>query len=81
MKPEYAEHEGHRIEVRPGAREPELLIDDVPVRYGRLPNGKYFLDDYAFDWSDDLLEVARRYVSYRARVEKVKASKRNRKEE
>jgi hypothetical protein len=73
MNPEYEQYEGHRIEIRGRGEKSELLIDNVPVKHGRLPNGKYFLDDYAFDWTDDLMELARRYVSYRARVTTVKA--------
>jgi hypothetical protein len=73
MKPEYQEHEGHRIEIRERQGKSELLIDNVPVAYGRLPNGKLFLDDYAYDWTDDLLELARRYITYRRRVTDVRA--------
>ena len=73
MKPEYQEHEGHRIELRDRKDKPELLIDGVPVAYGRLPDGKFFLNDYAYDWQDDLLELARRYVSYRRRVAAIQA--------
>lgn len=75
MNSEYEQYEGHRIEIRGRGEKSELLIDSVPVRHGRLPNGKYFLDDYAFDWTDDLIELARRYVSYRARVATVKAKR------
>jgi hypothetical protein len=79
MKAEREEFKGHVIEVRPGKALPELLIDNVPVRYGRLPGGSYFLDDYAYDWSDDLIEVARRYIDYRERSAKVRESQKPRK--
>lgn len=46
---------------------PELLIDDEPVSYGRLPNGSYALRDYAFDWTSDLVDLARRYIDYQNR--------------
>ena len=72
MKPESHEYEGHRIEFREREGKRELLIDNKAVRYGQLPNGKYFLRDYAYDWSDDLVEVARRYIKYRQRVEKIR---------
>lgn len=77
MGTEHQEYKGHRIELRApggerlGAREaegeagPDLLIDDEPVRYGRLPDGQYFLEEYAYDWRDDLMALARRYVDYR----------------
>lgn len=72
MKPGHHEYEGRRIELREREGKRELLIDDQPVPYGQLPSGKYFLRDYAFDWSDDLLEVARRYIKYRQRVDKIR---------
>jgi hypothetical protein len=75
MKPEYQEFQGHRIAVRERRGTVELLIDDVPVSYGRLPSGQFFLDDYAYDWQGDLIDLARRYVSYRRRVAAVQAGK------
>lgn len=73
MTRDYQEHEGHRIEIRGPEGRPELLIDDIPVLYGRLPNGKFFLNDYAYDWTDDLVELARRYITYRRKVQEVRA--------
>ena len=49
--------------------EAELLIDDQPVRYDRLPNGQYFLQDYAYDWHDDLMDVARRFIDHQSAAE------------
>jgi hypothetical protein len=72
MKPKHQEYEGHRIELREREGKPELLIDKAPVRYGQLPSGKYFLQKYAYDWSDDLIEVARRFIKYRDRAEKIR---------
>jgi len=43
---------------------PELLIDGEPVSYGRLPDGSYALDDYAYDWTGDLVDLARRFIDY-----------------
>jgi len=54
MKPEHQEYEGHRIEVREREGKPELFIDNLSVLYGQLPNGRYFLHEYAFDWSESL---------------------------
>lgn len=81
MDPHHQEYMGHRIELRApaaraiGAREadeavagdadPELIIDGVPVRYGRLPDGKYVLHEYAYDSRDDLMDLARRFIEYR----------------
>lgn len=72
MKPEHHDYEGRRIALKDRQGKRELLIDDQPVRYGQLPNGEYFLHDYAYDWSDNLVEVARRFIKYRQRVDKVR---------
>jgi hypothetical protein len=72
MKPESQECEGHRIEVRGRDKKTELRIDDVPVSYGQLPNGQFYLDQYAYDWTDDLMELGRRYVSHRRRAEEIR---------
>jgi hypothetical protein len=50
----------------------ELLIDEQPVRYGQLPDGQYALEEYAFDWTDDLMELARRFIDYRERAEEIR---------
>jgi hypothetical protein len=31
------------------------------------------LHDYAYDWSDDLSELAKRYVSYRRRAREIQS--------
>jgi hypothetical protein len=85
MEPERQEYKGHRIELRPregseGARareaergeELELLIDDAPVRYGQLPDGRYALEEYAYDWRDDVMDLARRFIDYRDRAEEIR---------
>ena len=73
MEPKCQDYNGRRIEIRGRGDKLELLIDDVPVGYGRLPNGMFFLNNYAYDWTDDLMELARRYIDYRGRVEKILA--------
>jgi hypothetical protein len=85
MEPEREEYKGHRIELR--AREGreevrtreaereeelELLIDDEPVRYGHLPDGSYALEEYAFDWRGDLMDLAQRFIDYRERSEEIR---------
>lgn len=72
MKPERKEYEGHRIEVREREGKPELVIDDVVVPYGRLPNGSYFLHEYAYDWSDSLMDLAQKFLDHRRRAERVR---------
>jgi hypothetical protein len=81
MEPERQQYKGHRIEVRARrarrarrpsrAREaqPDLLIDDELVRYGQLPDGSYALHEYAYDWHDDLIELAKRFIDYRDRAD------------
>lgn len=59
-----------RVEVREIGRgraaRTELLVDGEPVRHGRLPDGKYFLYDNAYVWSDDLSGLGRQLVVDRA---------------
>jgi hypothetical protein len=50
----------------------ELLIDNQPVRYGQLPDGLYALEEYAFDWTDNLMDLARRFIDYRDRAEEIR---------
>ena len=73
MESELQEYEGHRIELREREREgePELLIDNAPVRYGQLPDGLYFLREYAYDWHDNLMDLARAFIDYRRRVDEL----------
>ncbi len=72
MKPESQEYEGHRIEIRESEDRFELLIDNIPIRYGQTHTGMYFLHAYAFDHTDDLMELARRYVVYRDKADSIR---------
>jgi hypothetical protein len=84
MEPEREEYKGHRIELRAHEgrevrtreaereEELELLIDDQPVRYGQLADGRYALQEYAYDWQDDLMDLARRFIDYRERSEEIR---------
>ena len=59
---------GGREELRaPEGREEELelLIDKQPVRYSKLPNGRYALEEYAYDWQENVPDLARRFIDYR----------------
>jgi hypothetical protein len=62
------------VRAREAAREEELelLIDDQSVRYGQLPDGLYFLYEYAYDWSDNLTDLARRFIDYRSRADEIR---------
>ena len=84
MEPERQGYKGHRIELRARAadelrarevereEELELLIDDQPVRYGQLPDGAYALREYAYDWSNNLMDLAKRFIDYRDRADKIR---------
>jgi hypothetical protein len=41
------------------------LIDDEPLAYGKLPDGRFYLEAYAYDWRNDLIPLAKAYVDYR----------------
>lgn len=69
MNPEYSEYKGHRIELREHEGAQTLMIDHVPVRYGRFDDGMYYLHEYAYDPSDNLVDLARKYIDYRERSE------------
>ena len=84
MEPERQSYKGHRIELRARAadelrareverdEELELLIDDQPVRYGQLPDGSYALHEYAHDWSDNLMDLAKKFIDYRDRTDMIR---------
>lgn len=85
MEAKSEQYKGHHIELRPrgdeallaredeGAGEPELLIDGEPVGYGQLPDGSYALHEYAYDWTDNLMDLAKRFIDYRQRADEVRA--------
>jgi hypothetical protein len=80
MESERREYKGHRIELLmreggfngEGDEGLELLIDDEPVRYGQLSDGLYFLRDYAYDWTDNLMDLASRLIDYRDTVDEIR---------
>ena len=76
MEPERQEYKGHRIELRAHEgeleEELELLIDDEPVRYGQLPDGLYFLQEYAYDWTDSLMDLTIRLIDYRDKADEIR---------
>lgn len=67
MRPQSQQYKGHRIELRERT-DLELLIDDQPIRYGQLPDGSFALDEYAYDRSHDLIDVAKKFIDYRDRA-------------
>ena len=66
------EYQGHKIEIRRIGKKEELLIDDISINYGQLSNDLYFLDKYAYDWKDNLLELSRSFIKYRSNVERIR---------
>lgn len=84
MEPQRQEYKGHSIELRaPGGREDvgareggeehfELLIDNQPVRYRQLPDGRYALEEYAYDWQENLTDLARSFIDYQEKVEAIR---------
>lgn len=72
MKRQRQEYKGHQIELREREDQPELVIDNVPVRYGQLPDGLYFLHEYAYDWSDNLPELAKRLIDHRHKADMIR---------
>lgn len=75
MPQDQQDFEGHRIVVRARddrlGSDPELLIDNEPVRLGRLPDGSYYLEKYAYDWHDNLDDLARSFIRYRTRSDEI----------
>jgi hypothetical protein len=82
MEPERQEYKGHHIELRAreGLRtreaereaELDLFIDNQLVRYGQLPDGRYALEEYAFDWRDNLMDLARGFIDSRNKAEEIR---------
>jgi len=72
MKPERKEYEGHPIELREREGQFELLIDNIPVRYGQRPDGLYFLHEYAYDPTDDLMGLAQKFINYRRKADQIR---------
>lgn len=84
MEPERHDYKGHLIELRASeddeshAREEgeeallELFIDEERVRYSKLPDGSYFLPQYAYDWTEDVVDLARRFIDYQDRSDEIR---------
>lgn len=72
MKPQREEYDGHRIELRKRDDKLELFIDNARVRHGQLTGGLYFLHDYAYDWDDDLMKLARKFIDYKRKTDKIR---------
>lgn len=56
-------YKGHEIVITsddPGRR---VLVDDEPIRYGRVGD-EFYLDVYAYNRDPSLLTVVRRYIDH-----------------
>jgi hypothetical protein len=47
----------------------EVLIDGEPVGHGRLADGSLYMDENAYEWGDDLAELAEKLIDYRDRTQ------------
>lgn len=73
MQPEELEFEGHHIKLRYKSEDqPELLIDNQPLRYGQFPDGLYFLHEYAYDPSDNLIDLAQKFIAYKKKTDEIR---------
>lgn len=84
MNPERQEYKGHRIELRARERDErpgrevegrqglELFIDDQPVPYGQMVDGSYTLREYAFDPDTNLMDLAKRFIDYRDKADRIR---------
>lgn len=72
MKPECQEYDGHTIELREREGKLELLIDNIPVRYGQHHDGLYFLHEYAYDPTDNLIGLAQKFIDYRRKADQIR---------
>ncbi len=62
------EYKGRKIEIRVKDTQENLFINSIPMKYGRLPDGSYFLEEYAYDWKDDLENLAKAFIDYQDNV-------------
>lgn len=67
--------EQRRVEVVEGAEGPQLVVDGLLRRHGVLPDGRFFLRDYAYDPADDLEDLGRRYADHLDRAEELRAER------
>jgi hypothetical protein len=85
VEEEHQDYRGHRIELRSaelaekGGREaaPVLLVDEEHIAYRQLPGGSYALEQYAYDWQEDLMELARSFIDHRRRVDEARRRERS----
>lgn len=75
MKSQEEKYEGHLIELQEKDGKIQLLIDKKPLKYGKLPDGTYYLHEYAYDPSDNLMDLAKKFIKHRNKANKIREEK------
>ena len=75
LKPLSKEYKGQQIEIRVTDKKESLLINNKPIKYGQLPGGSYFIEEYAYDWKDNLEDLAKAFIDYQDNVKKIRNKK------
>lgn len=76
MKPHHKEYKGQNIEIREVDKKENLFINNIQMKYGQLPDGLYFLDEYAYDWKENLEDLAKAFIDYQNNVKNIRREKR-----
>jgi hypothetical protein len=72
VTPQHGKYKDRNIEIRKRGQTYELLIDNAPMQYGELPGGLYYLHEYAYDWTDNLMDLSHKFIDYQSRVDKIR---------
>ncbi len=80
MKRHNEEYKGQKTKVRVADTDETLSINNRSMRCGRSPDGSYFLENYAYDWKDNLEDLAKAFIDCQDDVKKVSLKNRLSKE-
>jgi len=69
------EYKGQKIEVRAAETDETLSINNRPIKWDKSPEDSYFLEKYAYDWKDNLEDLAKKFIDYQGDIKKVPALK------
>jgi hypothetical protein len=69
MKSRRLEYKNHWIELREDKDQGEIIINGIPAKYGRFSDGLYFLRDYAYDPSENLEDLAKKFIEHKLRAD------------
>jgi hypothetical protein len=50
----------------------ELLIDGKSVPCIRMPDGSYALQEYAYDWRDNMMDLAKKFIDYQDTADEIR---------